>query len=107
MYIKIPTAPLEVNIPALTNIKIQKCLGITPEFKAVKSNIIPQFPDLTTLSAEELSITVQNISNVYEEAFTIICAVIASDVFPRFKRSPQYIQTCTDENLKFGEEVKV
>ena len=116
LYIRVPTAPLEINIPGVTRRKIEVCLltignkrdtlndgkdqpiiGYKPESSAKMSAImgvslitIPLFPDIWLLPVEDAKDILDMLSKVFETALSIVEKLISSDVFPRFQRSAVY-----------------
>jgi len=90
LYINIPKAPLEINIPALTHNRILEKLGFTATEKQAKSDAIPTFPDVWLLPVNEATEQLHKITQVYDEAFKHICSIIEQDIFPRFKNSADY-----------------
>jgi len=90
MYVHIPKAPLEINIPALTHNRILQTLGLTAAEKLAKSESIPKFPDVWLLPPNEATEKLDKITQVYDEAFKHVCSIIEQDIFPRFKNSASY-----------------
>jgi len=103
MYIQIPSAPLEVNISGATRHRVQKVLGIA-EGNANSNNgecngNIPPFPEVWKLPLEEAKAMIHEFVHVFDESFVTIGKVIASDVFPRFKKSQAYLKAVTGYNI--------
>ena len=98
MYIKIPTAPLEVNIPGTVRMKIYRSFDLVGDaVKWDKSTIIqhlPSFPAFVDLPATEAMESLDRLSQAYKEAMKIISKLIATDIFPRFRKSNEYLEYC-------------
>ena len=106
MYIHIPKAPLEINIPALTHNRILDSLGLTAAEKQTGSDAIPKFTDLCFLPTTEATSKLDNIIRVYDEAFKHVCSIIEQDVFPRFRKSEGY-QNQKQQQVKFEKDILV
>jgi len=90
MYIHIPKAPLEINIPALTHNKILETLGIAAVEKQASDVSIPKFADVWLLHKSEAIEALTNVAQVYDDALKHVCTIIKQDLFPRFKNSAYY-----------------
>jgi hypothetical protein len=130
VYIKVPTAPLEVNIPDSTNKAIRKILGSCDAPSSTRWSIkgsirsgggsqivagskrgasINPFIPVGVLLDQHLSgvpvgnhksasAYVHDISYVFDAANKIIGDVIKSDVFPRFRKSPEFAAAVVEFN---------
>ena len=88
MHIRVPTAPLEVNIPATVRERINQ--NLKAEANAEGLFDIPPSPALNSMSAEDVELFVKSRMTVYDEASEIVSKIIETDIFPRFKKSPYF-----------------
>ena len=101
LYIKIPTAPLEINISTTVRQDIYQTFHF-PNDKSYKNSHkdsnkthnrsakkntekIPIFPDISNLNLAEALIIVQSYSLAFDSALSLIIGAIERDIFPRFK----------------------
>lgn len=97
LYIQYPDAPMEVNISATCREKIRHILNAANCTRNANGHlVIPPFRDVFGLSHEDASHAVNEIVQVFDEAFHEICKVIETDIFPRFKSDAAYIKALKD-----------
>ena len=92
LYIKTPTAPLEINIcnnvreDIYHNFRFIRnkngIIGITEE--------IPLFPDISGMKLSDTLLTVKSFSLAFDSALLTIMKLIDRDIFPRFKTSKSF-----------------
>ena len=85
LYIILPHAPSEINIPDGVRKKFYKSLAIT----MVKdcSSSIPPFSDILRLKTDEARKIISKYVNVYDSSLSVIIKTIETDIFTRFKRT--------------------
>jgi hypothetical protein len=65
--------------------------------KPEAATVLPSFPSVWRLPPEDAKIATAEIVEVFDEAYHVICKVIASDIFPRFKKCDKYLTVKNDE----------
>ena len=95
LFIKVPTAPLEINIPSETRQKLFKTLKFSTfqENLFVSTDIVPMFKDISHLNNIEAIEIVNEYMNAFDEAIDVISNIIHTDIFPRFKKKGIYKDT--------------
>ena len=117
LYIKTPTAPLEINISDQERINIYKILHINNNshnnneknelIKNNNLNEIPLFPEIIDMESNEVLRLLEEYSVVFDDTILTISKIIETDIFPRFQASKIFHQTIKNylANIDTIEEV--
>ena len=97
LYIKIPTAPLEINIPDKARQQIYEIFEFSNNQKSENYNqFIPLFCDLLFNDLNNIDISINLVikyMNGFDLSFEAIQLIIETSIFPRFKNSKIYQKT--------------
>ena len=90
LYIKVPSAPLEINIPASVTLQINNTLCIPGSYLTGSISKFPNFMDPVKFSGDDKFQKMNEIFEVFDEALATVLKIIETDVMPRFRRSAEH-----------------
>ena len=96
LYIKIPTAPLEINIPATVREDIYHIFRFHNKHGHVVTDEIPIFPDISNLKSNDALFVIKPYLLAFDTALATIAEAIDRDIFPRFKNNKAFNAAVTE-----------